>query len=55
MKFIVEYRPGGVLEDYAPLLYSSDPEPDVDAVVTSKGWDRRPAFNPKDVWVDGAF
>jgi hypothetical protein len=55
IKLVVEYRPGGVLTDYAPTFYSSDPERAVDELVKRKGWDRRPEFRPENVWVDGAL
>jgi hypothetical protein len=54
-KIVVEYRPGGVLADYAPIIYTSDPEAYADAIVREKGWDRQPGYRPSDVWVDGAF
>jgi len=55
IKFMVEYRPGGKLEDSASMFYSSDPEDTVDEIVKSKGWDKRPGYTPADVWVDGGF
>src|SRR5262249_17306582 len=54
-KVVVEYRPGGVLADYAPIIYTLDPEAYADACVREKGWDRLPGYKPSDVWVDGAF
>ena len=53
-KLIVEYRPGGALADYAESFYAQD-EAAVDEVVRIKGWDSRPGYVPRDVWVDGAF
>lgn len=55
IKLIIEYRPDGVLVDYAPSFYSADPEGAADKVVQARGWDRRPEYRPQDVWVDGAF
>ena len=55
IKIFVEYRPGGELADYAPIFYTADPEPAVDDLVRTKGWDQRPDYQPLDVWVDGAF
>jgi hypothetical protein len=55
LKLIVEYRPGGVLVDSAPVLYSSDPERAVDEIVQAKGWNCLQGYQPKDVWVDGGF
>lgn len=55
MKLIIEYRPNGSLHDYAPMVYSVDPEVTVDAVVENRGWNRLPGFDSKDVWVDAAF
>ena len=50
IKLIIEYRPGGILEDYAPTFESIDPESATDDVVKAKGWDQRPGYTPKDVW-----
>ncbi len=55
VKIIVDYLPGGVVADHAPVFYSADPEPHVDAIVRAKGWDARPGFDPADVWVDGGL
>lgn len=55
MKLIIEYRPGGVLADFAPIMYSSDPERAADEIVKERGWDRLQNFQPTDVWIDGAF
>jgi hypothetical protein len=43
-KIIVEYRPGGLLADYAPIIYSTDPEAAADAIVRERGWDRQPGY-----------
>jgi len=55
IKIIVEFRPNGVFADYAPMFYSADPEPVVDEIVRTKGWDRHPDYQPTDVWVDGGM
>jgi hypothetical protein len=55
IKLIVEYRPNGVLLDYASMFYSADPEGATDKIVRTKQWDQIPGFKPSDVWVDGAF
>jgi hypothetical protein len=55
LKIIVDYMPGGVLVDYAPLFYSADPEPEVDVIVKERGWDKRPGYDPADVWVNWGF
>lgn len=55
VKVIVEYRPGGVLVDSASQLSTSDPEAAADEIVRSRGWDRRPGYQPSDVWVDAGM
>lgn len=55
VKLIIEYRPGGVLVDYAPMMYHADPEAAADEVVRERGWDARPGYRPSDVWVNGAL
>jgi hypothetical protein len=55
IKVIIEYRPDGVLADYAPMVYAKDPEAAADEPVRERGWDQRPGFRPTDVWVDGAM
>lgn len=55
VKLIIEYRPEGVLVDYAPIMYHADPEAAADEVVRARGWDGRPGYRPSDVWVNGAF
>lgn len=54
-KLIVEYKPNGVLSDYAPMTYTTDPEAEADKIVKEKGWDLLPGFQPTDVWVDLAM
>lgn len=55
IKVIVEYRPGGVLSDAAPMVYTLDPEATADEIVRSRGWDRYPGYQPADVWVNGGI
>jgi hypothetical protein len=55
IKVTVEYRPDGNCEDFAPVLYSDDPEQAAEAVVRERGWDKLPGYDPKDVWVNGGF
>lgn len=52
---IVEYRPKGVVTDYAPIVMTADPEAAADGIVRDRGWDKLPHYSPKDVWVDGGF
>jgi hypothetical protein len=54
IKIVVEYRPGGILADCAPVFYSASPESDADAIVAERGWNRQNGYTPRDVWVDGA-
>lgn len=55
VKVIVEYRPGGVLTDYAPMVYTNDPEGSADQIVKEKGWDWQAGYRPSDVWVDAGM
>ena len=55
IKVFVEYRPGGVRADHAPMVYTRDPEAAADEIVRTKGWDRLPGYEPSDVWVDGGI
>jgi hypothetical protein len=55
IKVTITYCPGGVAEDWAPVFYSADPESAADQVVKDKGWDLRPGYDPRDVWVDGGI
>ncbi len=55
LKVIVELRKGEVVLDHVPAFYTDDPEGAVDKVVQERGWDRRPDYRPRDVWVEGAF
>jgi hypothetical protein len=55
IKLIVEYWPDGKLLEYAPMVKTTTPESTADSVVKERGWDVLPGFDPKDVWVDGAF
>lgn len=55
IKIGVEYRPGGVLKDYSPMVYTLDPEAAADEIVRSRGWDQFPGYQPADVWVDVGF
>jgi hypothetical protein len=55
VKVLVEYRSEGVLIDYAPLLYTNDPEAAADEIVRARSWDRRPGYKASDVWVDAGM
>lgn len=55
VKIIVEYCPGGVCVDSAPMIYAKDPEAAADEIVRTKGWDRLPGHTSSDVWVDGGL
>ncbi len=54
-KLIVEYRSVGVAIDWAPPLYSVDPEGAADKIVLEKGWHERADYDPKNVRVNAAF
>lgn len=49
----VEYRPGGVLSDYAH--FDAKDESAVDEIICLMGWPLRDGFSYQDVWVDWSF
>lgn len=55
VKVHVAYRRNGAVVDDAPVFYSSNPEADADKIVTERGWNRRPDYQPTDVWVNAGF
>lgn len=55
IKIMVEYRPGGVYVDHAPMVMTTDPESATDEIVRTKGWDRYPHFLTSDVRVEGGI
>jgi hypothetical protein len=55
VKVLVEYRPAGRPIEFAPMVFTTDPEAAADEIVRTKGWDQLPDYKPSDVWVDGGI